>query len=73
MPNENTFKLTIEINLDNAAFDGNARQETARIVRDFVTQLHEAWPIAEEFDYTQRLKDINGQAVGKVHMQFMDK
>lgn len=69
----NTFKLEIDIKMDNAAFDGNERQETARIIYDYMQNQILHWPITEEKNHTTTLKDINGQTVGNAHMEFIIK
>ena len=50
----------IEIETDNAAFDGAPMTEVARILRELADYLEETEQPAD-----QRLKDINGNRVGR--------
>lgn len=53
-------KMIITINMDNAAFqEGKGNYETARILRKLADDI-------EEFTLAEKIKDINGNTVGKV-------
>lgn len=54
------MKFTLEIECDNAAFEGDPNEEIARILRDLVDDL-EARPAARG---TFPLRDSNGNRVG---------
>lgn len=57
-------KVTVEIRCDNAAFEHFPEEEVARILQEISTNLEE-----REFpsgSFTQDLRDINGNVVGKI-------
>lgn len=54
--------ITITIHTDNAAFENQAGEEVARILRQQASQL-ESWPGYNTF--TQGLRDLNGNKVGE--------
>lgn len=58
------MKLTLEIQMDNAAFDGDgaAHDEAARILR-------KAADVIESGGWAQVLMDINGNKVGRVDVR----
>jgi len=57
------MKLTLEINMDNAAFEDAPGQEAARILHKIACKIQD-WPGANEFNL--RLSDLNGNKVGHV-------
>jgi hypothetical protein len=57
------MKIHIEIETDNAAFEGgNAGREVSRILRELATKL-EDWP--GENEWAIGLRDFNGNKVGQ--------
>jgi len=59
------FKLEIEINMDNAAFDEDP-QELQHILQSYVNTA--ALPHAEFINY-DNLRDVNGNTVGQAHAE----
>lgn len=59
------MKLTIEIKLDNAAFEDGGTEEIARILADMCEQLPD--PLTTRIDYVMR--DANGNTVGKARIK----
>lgn len=56
--------IRIEINTDNAAFDGyNGYLETVRMLRDIADRV-ESGSLGTERGYHQGIRDINGNFVG---------
>lgn len=51
------MKFTLEIECDNAAFDGGRKHEVARILKELAKRIGEVKP-------DTRLRDINGNTVG---------
>ena len=62
------MKLTIEIKMDNAAFDEGPETEAARILRELAEQLEDNWYFAK-MDNELPLIDINGNRVGSVRVE----
>lgn len=59
------MKLTIEINMDNAAFDPEPKDEVQRILRRLADSFDD-WPGRNEFKLG--LLDMNGNKVGKAEV-----
>lgn len=59
------MKLTITIDMDNAAFDRRTRMEVRRIL-DNVTDGPDSLPLAP--GESIKLRDINGNTVGKAEV-----
>ena len=59
--NKNIMKLSINIRTENAAFEDNAGQECARILRELADSL-DGFASLDEFD--AKLMDLNGNTVG---------
>ncbi len=64
------MKLTIEIDLDNAAFEDNGVNEVERILTDLCERL----PTAPQYGETHKdsgymLHDSNGNYVGEAHIR----
>jgi len=57
--------VRIEIQTDNAAFDGNRWAEVARILRE-VAQHASMGNFAMDDSFTMNLRDLNGNVVGRL-------
>lgn len=62
------MRMTIAINMDNAAFDESACDEAARILQDLSEKLAGA-DFNEPFDSKLRLQDSNGNPVGQMEVE----
>lgn len=62
------MKIIITIDTDNAAFEGDPGFETARILRNIVSDL-ECPPFEREHWHGYKLRDSNGNTVGSVKVQ----
>lgn len=60
------MKLTITIEMSNAAFDGEPGMEVARILRDLSSDYEAEGTIYDLARHT--LRDINGNIVGRVEV-----
>jgi len=63
------MKLTIEINMDNAAFEESWTWEAARILRSASQEIEEAFEYAPDAEWRFPLRDINGNTVGKIELE----
>jgi hypothetical protein len=59
-----TMKITIEIDIDGAAFEESGGSEVARILRELSVRYEE-----EGFYYFGHLRDINGNLVGTANLE----
>jgi hypothetical protein len=60
--------IRIEINTDNAAFDGDdERAEVARILRTLAYHMESGY-MGTSGEHTQNLRDINGNVVGSLEV-----
>jgi hypothetical protein len=57
------MKLTIEINMDNAAFEPNNGTEAARVLRELADVIDDK-SVSQSFEM-QALRDVNGNRVGE--------
>lgn len=55
-------KLTISIDMNNAAFEDDRRAELSRILFNY------AYDLEQGANYTRKLKDINGNKVGETNL-----
>jgi hypothetical protein len=65
------MKLTITLDMDNAAFQDDLRRETARIldtVPDRVLEVLTHQTFRGGVDATEKLLDLNGNSVGQFHL-----
>ena len=60
------MKLTITIETGNAAFDGFAGYEVARILRELCTEIEECATSKDIAQEASALRDVNGNKVGLV-------
>ena len=63
------MKLTIEINMDNAAFGESWTWEAGRILRSALQKLEEAGAYAPDAEWGSKLRDINGNTVGQMKVE----
>ena len=60
--------IRIEINTDNAAFDGDDKPaEIARMLRDIADRL-ESGSIETDYEHLQGIRDINGNITGSLEV-----
>ena len=60
--------IRIEINTDNAAFDGDGgRAEIARMLRDIADRV-ESGSIETDHEHLQGIRDINGNITGSFEL-----
>ncbi len=64
------MKLTITIQMDNAAFTDNSGAEVARILREFADRSEDETD--SSWDNTYSLRDINGNKVGTAEIETDD-
>lgn len=62
------MEAKIVVQMDNAAFDGNAGQELARILEELAEEL-KTYPQVFA-GHAWRLKDINGNVVGRFEISY---
>jgi hypothetical protein len=59
------MKVKISIDIENAAFVGEAGTEVARILRELASKIAENAPYPHEWE-DFRVRDINGNTVGEL-------